>query len=410
MTPARVAAARNIKNAAENKVVRKMTKKLSIKGIQFSGIAAGIKPQGLDLGLVVFRDGANVVSAYTRNQVKAAHILYDRKIEKRPVRALVVNSGCANACTGQEGIDDLVTIAASLSPLIDTDPKDILFASTGVIGKRLPVETIRSALPLSAESRAEDGLDDFARAIMTTDTYPKVARRTVRGKGSYTIVGVAKGSGMINPLFATMLAFVFTDFPVSPANIRGPFKTAVKESFERITVDGECSTNDTVLLFTSRKEEDADARGAFEKGLQEVLKDLSMMVVRDGEGATRIAHIVVEGARKKEWAEKIARRIALSPLTKTAFYGCDPNWGRIIAAAGDTDVPLDPTKIDISIQGKMVARGGVEIPFNEDKMKKLMDSKEISVVVNLNQGKASYDIFTTDLTYDYIRINASYRT
>lgn len=384
--------------------------KHTIKGIEFSGIASGIKPQGLDLGLVVFRDPVNVVSAYTRNQVKAAHILYDRTIEKRPVRALVVNSGCANACTGQEGIDDLASIASSLSPLINTDPREILFASTGVIGKRLPIETIRSALPLSAQSRTEDGLDQFARAIMTTDTYPKVARKTVKGKRSYTIAGVAKGSGMINPLFATMLAFVFTDFPVSPAVIRKPFKAAVKESFERITVDGECSTNDTVLLFTSRKGEDPEAIPAFEKTLREVLKDLSMMVVRDGEGATRIAHIIVQGAKKKEWAEKIARRIALSPLTKTAFYGCDPNWGRIIAAAGDTDVPLDPANIDISLQGKMVARGGVEIPFDEEKMKKLMDRKEISVVVDLNQGKASYDIFTTDLTYDYVKINASYRT
>ncbi|MBP1749660.1 MAG: Arginine biosynthesis bifunctional protein ArgJ [Deltaproteobacteria bacterium] len=381
-----------------------------IKGFEFSGIASGIKAEGLDLGLVVFRDAMNVISAYTRNQVKAAHILYDRTIEKKPVRALVVNSGCANACTGQHGIDDLNSIASSLSSLIDIEPKEALFASTGVIGKRLPLETIRSALPRSVKERSESGLDNFARAIMTTDTYPKVVQRSIKGKKPYTIIGVAKGSGMINPLFATMLAFVFTDFPVSPGNIRKSFKTSVKESFERITVDGECSTNDTVMLFTSRKGEDPDALATFETGLREVLKDLSMMVVRDGEGATRIAHIMVEGAKRKEWAEKIARRIALSPLTKTAFYGCDPNWGRIIAAAGDTDVPLDPAKIDISIQGKMVAKGGVEIPFDENKMKQLMDNKEISVVVNLNQGKASFDIFTTDLTYDYIKINASYRT
>lgn len=380
-----------------------------IKGIEFSGIASGIKPQGLDLGLVVFCDAMNVISAYTRNQVKAAHILYDRKIEKKPVGALLVNSGCANACTGQDGIDDLDSIASSLSSLIGSD-RAILFASTGVIGKRLPLETMLSALPRSTGERSESGLDNFARAIMTTDTYPKVVKRSIKGKKSYTMIGVAKGSGMINPLFATMLAFVFTDFPVAPNNIRRSFKTAVKESFERITVDGECSTNDTVMLFTSRKEEDREALPHFEKTLHEVLKDLSMMVVRDGEGATRIAHIKVEGARKKEWAEKIARRIALSPLTKTAFYGCDPNWGRIIAAAGDTDVPLDPAKIDISLQGKMVAKGGVEVPFNEARMKTLMDSKEISVVVNLNQGKASYDMYTTDLTYDYVKINASYRT
>ncbi len=387
-----------------------MGKIFSIKGVEFSGIEAGIKAQGSDLGLVVFRDPMNVVSAYTRNQVKAAHILYNKKSERHPVRALVVNSGCANACTGQEGIDDLSAIGSSLATHLNISPKEILFASTGVIGKRLPLETIISSLPKSVGEKSETGLDSFARAIMTTDTYPKVVRKTVKGKKTYTIIGAAKGSGMINPLFATMLAFVFTDFPVSPGNIRNSFNKAVRDSFERITVDGECSTNDTVLLFTGREGEDEDARIPFEEALREVLKELSMMVVRDGEGATRIAHIVVQGARKKEWAEKIARRIALSPLTKTAFYGCDPNWGRIIAAAGDTDVPLDPEKIDISIQGNMVAKGGAEVPFDEARMKKLMDNKEISVVVNLNQGKASYDIFTTDLTYDYVRINASYRT
>ncbi len=280
------------------------------------------------------------------------------QIEKKPVRALVVNSGCANACTGQHGIDDLISIASSLSSLIDIEPKEVLFASTGVIGKRLPLETIRSALPRSVKERSESGLDNFARAIMTTDTYPKVVQRSIKGKKPYTIIGVAKGSGMINPLFATMLAFVFTDFPVSPGNIRKSFKTPVKESFERITVDGECSTNDTVMLFTSRKEEDPDALVAFETGLREVLKDLSMMVVRDGEGATRIAHIMVEGAKKKEWAEKIARRIALSPLTKTAFYGCDPNWGRIIAAAGDTACPSIRQRSIFRYRAKWLPKAG----------------------------------------------------
>jgi glutamate N-acetyltransferase / amino-acid N-acetyltransferase len=387
-----------------------MTRTLSIKGIAFSGIASGIKPQGLDLGLVIFREAMNVTSAYTRNQVKAAHILYDRKIDKHPIRGLVVNSGCANACTGQDGIDDLAGLASSLSSVAGIDKKHILFASTGVIGKRLPVGTIISALPRNSAEAHEAGLDNFARAIMTTDTYPKVAHTTVQGKKKYTIIGVAKGSGMINPLFATMLAFVFTDFPISSKEIRRSFNQAVKDSFERITVDGECSTNDTVMLFTSRKDEDIDARGAFETGLRSVLKELSMLVVRDGEGATRVVHIIVEGAKKKDWAEKIARRIALSPLTKTAFFGCDPNWGRIIAAVGDAGIPVDPDKIDISLQGNLVARGGVEIAFNEKEMKKLMDKKEISVLVNLNNGRASFDIFTTDLTYDYVKINASYRT
>jgi glutamate N-acetyltransferase/amino-acid N-acetyltransferase len=387
-----------------------MPKTVSIEGIEFSGVASGIKAEGLDLGLVVFREETNVLAVYTRNQVKAAHILYDRRIDKGPVRALVANSGCANAGTGKEGVGDLTAIASGLAPLIDANLREILFASTGVIGKRLPTDAMISALPRAARLRKESGLMNFARAIMTTDTYPKIAHTTFRGRKTYTIAGVAKGSGMINPLFATMLAFVFTDFPVSPETVRLAFSQAVKDSFERITVDGECSTNDTVMLFTRRGQEDTDALETFTEGLRKVLKELSMMVVRDGEGASRVAHIMVEGARKKEWAEKIARRIALSPLTKTAFFGADPNWGRIIAAAGDAGVPLNPSKVDITLQGEMIAKGGAEIAFSEKKMKKLMNRKEISVIVDLNDGKASFDIYTTDLTYDYVKINASYRS
>jgi len=245
---------------------------------------------------------------------------------------------------------------------------------------------------------------------MTTDTYPKIVQATCKGKKTYKVVGVAKGSGMINPLFATMLAFVFTDFPVSPEMVRRAFTQSVRDSFERITVDGECSTNDTIMLFTPQGDEDSPALESFKEALGTVLKELSMLVVRDGEGATKVAHIVVKGSKKKEWAEKIARRIALSPLTKTAFFGSDPNWGRIIAAAGDAGVPLNPSRVDISLQGEVIAKGGTEVPFDEKVLKKLMDRKEISVIVDLNEGKASFDIYTTDLTYDYVKINASYRS
>jgi len=382
-----------------------------IKGIEFSGIASGIKPTGLDLGLVVFQEEMNALTMYTRNRVKAAHILYDRRIDKGPVRALVVNSGCANACTGKEGVGDLAAIASGLAPLINMETREILFASTGVIGRRLPVDKIMSALPRAVKAGKGSGLEDFARAIMTTDTYPKIMREKFKGKKTYNIVGVAKGSGMINPLFATMLAFVFTDFPVSPEAVGRIFTQSVRDSFEHISVDGECSTNDTVMLFTGRGgQEDLEGLGAFTEGLRFVLRGLSMMVVRDGEGATRVARIMVTGAKKKEWAEKIARRISISPLTKTAFFGCDPNWGRIIAASGDAGVPVNPSKVEITLQGEMIVRGGVELPFNEAKMKKLMNRKEISVIVDLNDGKASFDMYTTDLTYDYVKINASYRS
>jgi glutamate N-acetyltransferase/amino-acid N-acetyltransferase len=381
-----------------------------ISGIEFAGIASGIKPSGLDLGLVFFREKMNVLSLYTRNKVKAAHILYNKETEVGPIRALLVNSGCANACTGEEGIHDLGAIAEKLAPLLKIKPGEILFASTGVIGKRLPTDTIIRSLPLLAKNLKDIHLDAFSHAIMTTDTYPKVVKETFRGKKEYTIIGAAKGSGMINPLFATMLAFVFTDYPVSPAVLKRTFVHSARESFERITVDGECSTNDTVMLFTKRGPEDPQGVAAFKEALLSVMQNLSMMIVKDGEGATRVAHIMVNGARKKEVAEKIARRIAISPLTKTAFFGCDPNWGRIIAAAGDADVPVLPSKIDIVLQGELIVKNGVEVPFDEQALKKMMNKKDISVIVNLNDGKASFDIYTTDLTYDYIKINASYRS
>ena len=381
-----------------------------IGGIEFAGIASGIKPSGLDLGLVFFREEMNVLSLYTRNKVKAAHILYDKKVEAGPMRALLVNSGCANACTGNEGVNDLNVIAGKLATLLKIRPDELLFASTGVIGKRLPADIIIRSLPLLVKNLKDTHLDAFSHAIMTTDTYPKVVKETFRGKKEYSIIGVAKGSGMINPLFATLLAFIFTDYPVPPSSLKRSFVHSVRESFERITVDGECSTNDTVMLFTKRGPEDQRGIGAFKEALLSVMQNLSMMIVKDGEGATRVARIIVNGAKKKEIAEKIARRIAVSPLTKTAFFGCDPNWGRIIAAAGDADVPVMPSKIDIVLQGELIAKNGVEVPFDEQALKKMMNKKEISVIVNLNDGKASFEIYTTDLTYDYIKINAAYRT
>lgn len=381
-----------------------------IKGIEFSGIASGIKPSGLDLGLVFFREETNVLALYTSNKVKAAHILYDKKRDRKPVRAILVNSGNANACTGTEGINDIKEIGEDLSKLLKINPDEILFASTGVIGVRIPVNTIKGTLSKSVKSLNESHVEAFAQAIMTTDTNQKLIKETFKGKKTYTVIGAAKGSGMINPNFATMLAFVFTDYPVSPDTIRRTFRQAAQESFEKITVDGECSTNDTVMLFTKTGAEDLSGLEAFKKTLLSVMKGLAMMVVRDGEGASKIAHIVVKGAKKKDMAEKIARRISISPLTKTAFFGNDPNWGRIICAAGDAGVPVDQTKVDITLQGEQIVSSGLEMPFDEKKLKKMMDTKEISVIVNLNEGRAAFDIYTTDLTYDYIKINASYRS
>jgi glutamate N-acetyltransferase/amino-acid N-acetyltransferase len=381
-----------------------------IDGIEFSGVASGLKPSGLDLGLVFFREEMNLLSAYTRNRVKAAHILYDRRLREDGVRALLANSGCANACTGSPGIADLTAIVDPLSRLLGVPPESIFFASTGVIGRRLPLDHILGALPASVKALKTSHVDSFARAIMTTDTHHKIVLESFQGEKPYSIVGIAKGSGMINPLFATMLAFVFTDYPVSRSQVQRAFKQSVKESFERITVDGECSTNDTVMLFTRKGVADGTSLGIFKEKLRSVLKELSMMVVRDGEGATKVVHITVKGAKTKSTAELMARRISISPLCKTAFFGCDPNWGRIIAAIGDAGSPVNVSKVEISFQGQVLAKEGLEVPFSEEAVKQLMNKKDVEVVVDLHDGRASYDIHTTDLTYEYIKINASYRT
>ena len=381
-----------------------------IPGIRFAGIASGIKDTSLDLGLVVFDDPAYITAVYTKNKVKAAHILYNKKLHGNTVKAILVNSGCANACTGPEGVGDLKTLSEKLSSHLHVADGGIVFASTGVIGRRLPTDTMVKALPALVKDLRKNGVESFSQAIMTTDTYPKIVRTTVKGKKEYTIIGVAKGAGMINPLLATMLVFIFTDYPVSPETMGRKFLKGAKESFERITVDGECSTNDSVMLFTRQGTEDPGCIDVFFDQLFSVMKELAMMIVRDGEGATRVIHITVKGAQKKDMAEKIARRIAISPLTKTAFFGCDPNWGRIIAAVGDANVPVQPAKVEVILQGELLAKDGMEVPFDEDKVKKLMNKKELELIVNLHDGKGSYDIYTTDLTFDYVKINASYRS
>ncbi len=381
-----------------------------VKGVRFSGIASGIKAAGLDLGLVFFDEAVPHAALYTRNKVKAAHILYNQKKAAQRVRALLVNSGCANACTGEDGIGDLATIAKELARRLDIREEEILFASTGVIGKRLPVKTVVAGLADLVGALREESLEVFARAIMTTDTYPKIVNEAVPGNGDCSIAGVAKGAGMMNPLFATMLAFVFTDYPLNTTHMRRLLPVLGRETFERISVDGDTSTNDTVMLFSTGRGTAHAGTAPLRNTLAHVMKALALLIVRDGEGATKVIHLTVKGARQKRVAEAVARRIAVSPLVKTAFFGCDPNWGRVIAAAGDAGVPLDPEKVEIAIQGEVLADKGIEVPFSEERLKGLMSGREVELVVDLHDGRASYDMYTTDLTYDYIKINASYRS
>jgi len=224
------------------------------------------------------------------------------------------------------------------------------------------------------------------------------------------MVGVAKGAGMINPLFATMLSFVFCDAFVPHDVLRRIMPALVRASFEKITVDGDTSTNDTILVFVKGEGEEVRRMDLFREKLSHILKGLALLVVKDGEGATKVIHVTVKGTKRKDGAERIARRIATSPLVKTAFFGCDPNWGRIMAALGDAGVPVQPDRVEIGMQGQTLVANGTEAPFSEEKLKRLMDTKEIELLVDLHDGRAAWDVYTTDLTYDYIKINASYRT
>jgi glutamate N-acetyltransferase/amino-acid N-acetyltransferase len=274
----------------------------------------------------------------------------------------------------------------------------------------MPVEKIVGAVPDLVRNLKEKNIEQFARAIMTTDTYPKLVQAYVPCAGGGAIAGVAKGAGMINPLFATMLSFLFTECAVSQESLKKLVPAMARESFERITVDGDTSTNDTVMVFAPKRAAAVTDFALFKEKLLGLMRELALLIVRDGEGATKVVHLTVQGAKNKGIAERLARRISVSPLVKTAFFGCDPNWGRIMAAAGDADVPIRPEKVEIVLQGETLVRAGVEVPFSEPHLKRLMDKKEVELIVDLHDGTASYDIYTTDLTFDYIKINASYRT
>lgn len=377
-----------------------------IESIKFGAVAAGIKKEGLDSGLVFFEKPFSFVSLYTKNRIKASHIIYNMRLRTKMVRALFVNSGCANAFTGEEGIEDLEKISKAISERLNIPQREILFASTGVIGKRLPLERILEKIPALIDSLDNSKIVDFAKSIMTTDTYEKIVKREIQGK--YKILGVAKGAGMISPSFATMLCFLFTDFPISSKELRAPLRKLAKETLERITVDGELSTNDTLMVFHPEGDSKGELKTKFFETLREVLRELSVLIVRDGEGATKLVRIIVDGCEKEKVAERIARRIAKSLLFKTAVYGADPNWGRIVAALGDSGVSLKATEFEIWIQGIPVARDGVGLSYDEKILREKMKEKEVEVRIRFSRGKKSFEILTTDLTEGYVRINSSY--
>lgn len=392
------------------------------RGFRFAATACGLKKQGLDLGLIVSEVPSSAACVFTTNCVKAAPVIISQENMKgsaEKIMAIVVNSGNANCATGDAGLKASKRTAGAVARAVGCRADQILVCSTGVIGIPLRVERILRAIPELKKqcTAAPKSFHQFVRAIMTTDTKPKWAAAICNiGGGKVRLLGCTKGAGMIHPNMATMLSFIVTDATVSPSVLRRALRQAVAGTFNAITVDGDTSTNDTLALLANGasaarnpREDTADYR-KFLAALESVCRSLALQIVADGEGAHRVVEIEVKGAASSEDADAIARTIGNSPLVKTALAGGDPNWGRILAAAGRARVSFKPDRVEIRMGGLLMCRSGTAIPFNErDAHHKLM-RKYVPVVVDLHSGKHSALIWTCDFTGDYVRINASYRS
>jgi glutamate N-acetyltransferase/amino-acid N-acetyltransferase len=385
------------------------------RGFRAAAVACGIKPEGLDLALVAADRGGPAAAVFTTNRAQAGPVLVSREhLASGRARAAVVNAGCANAATGEAGLADAREMATLVAQGLSCRSEEIVVASTGVIGVRLPMEKLRTGVPQAVRRLSIDGAGDAARAILTTDTKPKeVLVEVAASSGTVRIGGMAKGAGMIAPRMATMLAFFTTDAVVEATALERALREAVGASLNRITVDGDTSTNDMALILSSgvaaRVLPGAD-EAAFREGLATAARRIAEMIVRDGEGATRVAEVRVEGAASDADADAIARTIAESPLVKTALHGGDPNWGRILAAAGRAGVAFDVKGMDIWIGDVWVAEGGAARAYNEDVAAAAMREDPVRLRVRLRDGGATSWMWTTDLSHGYVDVNAHYRS
>jgi glutamate N-acetyltransferase / amino-acid N-acetyltransferase len=391
-------------------------------GFFYSAMACGLKREGLDLALLISDRPASAAAVFTKNLVCAAPVKLSRKHLKRQrsrMRAIIVNSGNANCATGPQGMIASSKTVADVGRALGCSPEQVLVCSTGVIGIPLRVEKILRAAPELARglSGGKGAFLEFTRAIMTTDTRPKWAGAEFRAGGKLVrIVGCAKGAGMIQPNLATMLAFIVTDARIAPPVLQRALSSSVASTFNAITVDGDTSTNDTVAVLANGASGCAPIRlgsgecRKFQAALQSVCSQLALAIVADGEGAQRVVEIEVRGARSERDAEKVARTIANSPLVKTALAGADPNWGRILAAAGRAGVKFDPEKAGIWLAGIEVCRHGRERKFDERAAHRKLSASHVPILLDLRSGRARARIWTCDFTADYVDINASYRS
>lgn len=387
-------------------------------GFEAAGIAAGLKKKNKkDLGLIFSKVPANVAGVFTRNRVKAAPVILDReRIKSGVCQAIIVNSGNANCCTGEQGIRDAETMANLSASELGISKDLVLVASTGVIGEPLPIEKIKAAIPDLVESLQPDGIPDLAKSIMTTDTVPKMVsgQGVVEGK-SFIVTGVAKGAGMIRPDLATMLCFVFTDVNAASDILKEALVSAIDRSFNRITIDGDTSTNDTALMMANGLSgaiiENPGHKEIFQKVIDRIFLDLAKQVVRDGEGVTKLVEIIVRGAVSDSDARKVADTVAHSPLVKTAFFGEDANWGRIIGAVGRAGVDVDPDRIDLYFDDVQMVKAGMGCGKGvEVEATKVLKKSEFTVTIHLNMGQGFGSMMTCDFSVDYVKINANYRS
>lgn len=394
----------------------------TIPGALASGTAAGIKASGKeDVALIAFPDGAAWGAVLTRHELRAAPVRYLEKLRaadpRKPLRLIVINSGNANACTGPKGPEAVTATVRAAALAADVAPDEVAVSSTGVIGVELPVHKLKGALPHLRAGLSATGWDAAARAICTTDATPKLAYRPIVNAAGGVIAhvgGIAKGAGMIAPNMATLLGYVVTDLTLTPAQIDVALKTAVNASFNRITVDGDRSTNDTVLLAATGKATvaiDDTVLAAFQMALDEVCLELAKMIVTDGEGARRVAEISVSGALTDDDALRVARGVANSPLVKTAIYGGDPNWGRIAAAAGAVGVPMLEETLVIKIGDvTMFDRGNLPAPGSERAAAAVLAGSWVPITLRIGKGPGKATVWASDLGHEYVTCNADYRT
>ncbi len=396
------------------------TKNVSVPGYKAWGIHAGIKKTDKkDLAIIYSDRGAAVAGVFTKNRVKAASILLDTaRAKSGKGQAIIANSGCANACTGKRGLADARTTAEIAARELGIRPEDVYVASTGVIGEFLPMPKMATGIATASGLLSISGWEQAAEAIMTTDLFPKlsIVQEVIGGK-TVTIAGIAKGSGMIHPNMATMLCFIVTDAKISSPMLKKALLVSTERSFNNITVDGDMSTNDMILCMANgaaqNKRPGVGSKDSkkFQACLDAVARSLARQVVKDGEGATKFVEIEIKNARNPVEAKRAAMTVARSSLVKTALFGEDANWGRIMAALGYSGVEMDEAKTDIYIgKSKLVEKGMGQGKLAERDAALLLKQRDVKIIIDLHKGKASATVWTCDMSYEYVKINAAYRS